>query len=116
MWCNNAMRTAALIIRGIVVMVAGITIVGCSLPARHNYVPHQGYVPDAKTAECIAEAVWIPIYGKENIEKERPFHAEVSNGVWTVTGSLPKSYQVGGVAEIEIQQSDGKILRVTHGK
>ena len=102
-------------------MMAGITIVGCSLPARHNYVPPQDYVPphvyvpDAKTAESIAEAVWIPIYGKENIENERPFHAEMSNGVWTVTGSLPENC-VGGVAEIDIQQSDGKILRVSHGR
>jgi len=34
--------------------------------------PKDGFVPDAKTAEKIAEAVLIPVYGEEQISRERP--------------------------------------------
>jgi len=35
--------------------------------------PTGGFVPHAKTAEKIAEAVLIPVYGEEQISRERPF-------------------------------------------
>jgi hypothetical protein len=79
-----------------------------------SYVPKDGFVPDKITAIKIAIAVWLPIYGK-TIYKEKPYSAELKNGVWFVQGSLPKG-SVGGVAEIAIQKSDGKILGVIHGK
>lgn len=74
-----------------------------------------GYVPDEKTAIEIALKVWIPIYGKETIETEKPYHATLKNGVWIVTGSLPNEMD-GGVAEAQILQKDGKVLKVIHGK
>ena len=77
--------------------------------------PKNGFVPDAESAVRIAEAVWIPIYGKESIERQRPFEARLQDGVWHVAGSLPKGIK-GGVALAEIQKTDEKILRVTHGK
>lgn len=82
---------------------------------RANYKPREGYVPDDQTAISIAIAVWNPIYGKENIEKEKPFKANLKNGVWTVTGSLPEGYD-GGTAIAEISKDDGRILRVIHGQ
>ena len=84
-------------------------------PQKHSFKPQEGFVPDAKTAMQIAESVWIPIYGEENIQNEKPFNAELLNGVWTVTGSLPKGF-VGGVALAEISKVEGCILRVSHGK
>ena len=86
---------------------------------RHSYVPDSGFVPNAATAVRIAEAVWIPIYGEAQIEKERPFTATLKNGVWTVIGSLeapPGLEVVGGVALAEIARRDGRILRVGHGR
>lgn len=77
--------------------------------------PPGGYVPDAETAKRIAEAVWLPIYGEKEIANERPFNAILSDGIWTVTGSLPYDC-CGGVAEIEIRKTDGKIIRVFHGE
>ncbi len=59
---------------------------------RNSYRPKKGYVPDEQTAIAIAVAVWTPIYGKEQIESEKPYKASLKNGVWTVTGSLPKGY------------------------
>ncbi|MBX7170889.1 MAG: YbbC/YhhH family protein [Pyrinomonadaceae bacterium] len=74
-----------------------------------------GYVPDEKTAIEIALKVWIPIYGKETIANEKPYHAILKNGVWTVSGSLPEDWD-GGVASVQITQKDGKILKIIHGK
>lgn len=85
----------------------------------HNYVPPGGYVAAETTAVQIAEAVLVPIYGKETIEKEKPLIATLSGDVWTVSGTLHNGFFVkknGGVALIEISKIDGKILRVTHGK
>lgn len=74
-----------------------------------------GYVPDEKTAIEIAIKIWNPIYGKEKIEQEAPYHATLKNGVWTVWGSLPEDMD-GGVAQARISQKDGKILKIIHGK
>jgi len=78
-----------------------------------SFKPKRGYVPDEQTAIAIAVAVWTPIYGKDHVESEKPFHAKLHGGVWTVTGSLPEGY-VGGTALAEIAQDDGRILRVIH--
>ncbi|GAB2789926.1 hypothetical protein HNQ93_003272 [Hymenobacter luteus] len=72
------------------------------------------YVPDATTAIKIAEAVWLPIYGKRIYEK-RPFKAVSKGAIWVVEGSLPDGMD-GGVPYIEINKMDGRIMRVTHGK
>ena len=77
--------------------------------------PQSGFIPDAETAITVAMAALIPIYGKDTIQKEEPFTASLSNGVWTVHGSLSKG-MVGGVAIAEISQKVGKILRVVHEK
>ena len=81
----------------------------------HNYKPARGYVPDAETAIRIALAVWEPIYGKKQIESEKPYRASLKDGVWTVEGSLPPNWR-GAVAIAEISASDGTILRVSHGR
>ena len=78
-----------------------------------SYKPKRGYVPDEQTAIAIAVAVWNPIYGKEQIETEKPYHASLRGGVWTVTGSLPEGWD-GGTAIAEIAQNDGRVLRVIH--
>lgn len=87
--------------------------------APHTYAPEIGYVPDAETAVKIAEAVLIPIYGQDNIASQRPFIAELRDGVWMVSGTLhcPEGSRcLGGVALIEIEKDDGTIVRVSHGK
>jgi hypothetical protein len=76
-------------------------------------MPPEGYVPNAQTAVAIAEAVLVPVYGKEKIEQEKPLHAVLSHGVWTVTGTLAEGWR-GGVAEVKISQRNGRILQLTH--
>ena len=80
-----------------------------------SFKPKDGFVPDEETAIRIAEAIWIPIYGKENIEREKPFKATLTHRVWTVTGSLPEGLK-GGAAIVEISKEDAKILKVIHEK
>jgi hypothetical protein len=92
-----------------------ISIILASVSQQHSYVPPKGFVPDAKTAIRIAVAVWSPIYGEAQTQSEKPFVASLKNGVWTVEGSLPKD-RAGGVAIAEISKSDGRILRVSHGR
>ncbi len=82
---------------------------------KHNYLPSNGCVPDAKTAIVIAVAVWSPIYGAKHIVGEKPYKAVLLNGIWTVEGSLPKPMP-GGVAIAEISKKDGRILNISHGK
>jgi hypothetical protein len=81
----------------------------------HSATPKDGFVPNEETAIQIAVVVWTPIYGKENIERQKPYKAWLKDGVWHVAGNLPKN-MAGGVAIAEIQKSDAKILRVRHGK
>ena len=82
---------------------------------KHNVIPENGYVPNEETAISIAIAIWNPIYGKERIAKKSPYNAKLTDGIWYITGSLPKNH-LGGVPEIEINQQTGQILRVSHGR
>src|ERR1051325_4821354 len=84
--------------------------------SKPSYVPPNGFVPDAATAVRIAEAIWIPIYGAEQIAKEKPFKVTLKEDVWTVTGKDLPHGTLGGVAEAEISKRDGRILRVIHGQ
>jgi len=89
-----------------------------------GYKPKAGFVPDSKTAVAVAEAVLIPVYGKEQVENERPFTATLKLGVWTIGGTLncfdAKGAKAtdcdGGVAVVRISKGDGRILYMLHGK
>ena len=87
-----------------------------------SVVPEDGYVPDSATAVKIAEAVLIPVYGKEKVESERPFKAELENGVWTVNGTVhcpdgkggDSPFCFGGAAQVKLSKADGRILEMIH--
>ncbi len=86
-------------------------------PGQHSYRPEQGYVPDATTAIAIAQAVWLPIYGKKTLDNERPFQAVLKDDVWTVKGTFHSHDRDarGGVAVAEISRIDARVIRVSHG-
>ncbi|MBI2386879.1 MAG: YbbC/YhhH family protein [Elusimicrobia bacterium] len=102
---------------GLVVALALSTALAATAkgPPKDPCNSKEGCVPNEETAIAIAVAVWNPIYGKEKIESEKPFHARLSKGVWTVEGTLPEGWK-GGTAEALIAKDDGRILRVTHYK
>ena len=100
-------------------LVGGATGTHYTKESKQCAKPVGGYVPNEETAVRIAEAVWIPIYGKDNIDGERPIKATLKNGVWMVQGTFhcPENYFCGGgVAEAEISKESGCILRISHGK
>ena len=105
------MKAAFIIISALVLATSSFA----AEETKHNYTPEAGYVPDAETAIRIALAIWEPIYGRKQIEGQKPYVAVLKNGIWFVNGSLPRG-SIGGVAEAEISKSDGRILRVSHGK
>src|SRR5215831_12325379 len=81
-------------------------------------------VPDAATAVRIAEPALIKVYGKHQIDYEKPLTAKLENGVWNVYGTLCCPDRngrrtceigkcVGGVAALKLRQSDGKILSIS---
>ena len=76
--------------------------------------PKDGFVPNEQTAERIAEAVLIPIYGEAEVRSERPFKAILANGIWTVRGTLPPN-SLGGTGVVRLAKSDGRILFMIHG-
>lgn len=75
----------------------------------------QGYVPDRTTAIQIAQVLFVRVYG-EKVLKKKPFIATLKNGeIWVVEGSVDEGVD-GGVPHIEIQKSDGKIVKLYHYK
>jgi NTF2 fold immunity protein len=87
--------------------------------------PKRAYVPDSETAVKVAEAVLVPVYGKSQVESERPFVAKLKTDVWTVSGTLhcpdaqggtTTTNCNGGVAVVEISRTDARILSMVHSK
>jgi hypothetical protein len=77
-------------------------------------------VPDSEAAIKIAEATLIPVYGKNKVISERPFHASLNDEVWTVTGTLHckdnKATCKGGVAIVRLSRAEGRVISMSHGK
>jgi len=96
-------------------LFATVSLFGNDDTKPHSVTPKDGFVPNEQVAIQLAVAVWTPIYGSENIERQKPYKTWLENGVWHVAGQLPKN-MVGGVAMAEIQKSDAKIIRVSHSK
>jgi hypothetical protein len=85
--------------------------------ADDNFVPKSGYVDKPEVAVGIAEAVAFGFYGRSEIEKQRPYLVKRLSDRWVIQGSwLYGSNVKGGVFEIEVASSDGKILRMMHGE
>lgn len=75
----------------------------------------KGFVPDESTAVKIAEAIWLPIYGKD-IYELRPFRGQLQgDSVWFVSGTLPKGMD-GGVPYAWILRKDCRVIGVGHEK
>lgn len=78
-------------------------------------LPSQGVVPDEVTAVKIAEAVFPPIFGDEEVSRYKPYHATLKDGVWTVYGTLKPNAR-GGTPMMKIQKYDGKVVEIWHSQ
>ena len=84
----------------------------------HKYYDRKnGLVPDKVTAEKIAEIILVNVYGEE-VKKQKPFIVTLKDNVWIIQGrwNYKNKNTAGGVAYMEIQKSDCKILKIIHGK
>ncbi len=96
------------------------TVALCQSTTKPRHAP----VPDSGAAIARAEAVLVPVYGKKQIESERPFTAALNGDVWTVWGTLRcpdgkgglTTDCVGGVAVVKIAKRDGRVLHMEHGR
>src|SRR5690606_30292655 len=105
--------------RNFYIIIFCITFILSCSPAKqiveHNVNMDMDYVPNEETAIKIAEAIWLPIYGIEVLDK-KPYTAVLINDeIWRVQGTIGLD-ELGGVPYIEISKKDCKILKVTHGK
>jgi hypothetical protein len=75
----------------------------------------QKVIKDKETAISVAEAILFSIYGKENIIRQRPYESYLINGYWVLNGTLPLDCE-GGTFLIILNSTDGKVIKLTHGK
>ena len=73
------------------------------------------YVPDEATAVRVAEAVLIPLHGRQQVEAQRPYTVSTpEKGYWLVSGSAPQG-QLGGTFAVWIKKI-GCIVNVSYTK
>ncbi len=111
--------------RGLPLIAAGvgataIVLLAQAEPARDvsqapEFWKKEGAVRSADVAIGIGEAIGRDYYGHEQIDQQLPLTAKLRKGVWQVRGTLPKG-MLGGVLEVDVQQSDGMVVRLTHSK
>jgi hypothetical protein len=82
----------------------------------NGFIPPDGFVPNKNTAVKIAEAVWLPVYGRK-ILSQKPYRAKLTDeGIWIVSGTLKGIFTLGGTAYIEIDKQTGTIIKMIHEK
>jgi hypothetical protein len=62
-----------------------------------------------------AELILFDMYGKENIERQKPYTIDYVDNHWIVRGNLPISLK-GGTFLIILEAHTGRILKISHGK
>lgn len=97
----------------VTVSLISILFIGCNQNNKVVTTPNTCY--DENSAIQAALSAWIPAYGTENIEKEKPYKANLNGNIWTVTGTLPAN-EFGGFAFAKIQKNDCKIIEISHEK
>lgn len=80
------------------------------------YQPPQDMIATADMAARIAETYLTSIYGEKIIRQELPLKVSHERDVWHITGKDLPPLWTGGVAEIDLCQSNGQVLRIVHGK
>ena len=84
--------------------------------ANHNIVDNKELIiKDSLTATNVAESILFKIYGKNNIESQKPYETYLIEKYWVISGTLPKGYD-GGTFLIIIDARNSQVLKITHGK
>ncbi|POY40093.1 hypothetical protein C3L50_05450 [Flavobacterium alvei] len=72
-------------------------------------------VKNSNTAIKIAEAILFEIYGKANIEEQKPYEKYLIKNYWVILGTLPEG-SLGGTFLIIIDARNAQVLKIIHGK
>lgn len=109
------MRTS-LCRRGVCASVLAVVslVTPSAMTQTHSYTPPGGMIPNEVVAREVAKVYLTAVYGKAQIKSQLPLLVSHKDKVWTVKGSFNRQHSVGGVAEIDLAQQDGKVLRLTH--
>lgn len=90
--------------------------IALSKKSQHNVVDNKKIIiNDSITAIEIAEPILFDIYGKEKIEKQRPYEIYLLENYWVISGTLPENY-LGGTFLLIIDARNSRIIKITHGK
>jgi hypothetical protein len=81
--------------------------------AAPNVLTARDAVPTEDAAAQIHAAVAGAVFGKEHIERQRPYIPIRDGEFWVVYGSLPGG-SLGGTAVTVIRASNGEVLRLVH--
>lgn len=83
---------------------------------QHNVIDNKSLIiTNKETAVKIAETILFEIYGKKNIENQKPYEIYKFENFYVILGTLPKN-SVGGSFIIIIDGTNSKILKISHGK
>lgn len=78
---------------------------------------HPDYVPDAKTAQRIAEAVLIGQFGEQRVNEQMPLVAQsTSKTSWLVQGHLKDVKGAGGNFGVWVNKHDASVKIMEHMK
>lgn len=106
----NNMKSKSLLVTATIILLC-VTAVG-------ETKLQSDLVPDEATAVAVAEAILFRIYGKKNIEAERPYKITLTDGEWYIFGSPPVDASggpvFGGAFHIVISQKDARVRSVGH--
>jgi hypothetical protein len=72
-------------------------------------------IKDKQAAIAVAESILFNVYGEEQIKMQRPYRVCKAEQYWVLSGKLPEGMK-GGVFEIALDEKDGKVIGLTHGK
>lgn len=90
--------------------------IALSKEKQHNVVNNETIIiKDSTSAIKITETILFDIYGKQNIEKQKPYEIYLLDKYWVISGTLPEDYK-GGTFLIIIDARNSRILKITHGK
>jgi hypothetical protein len=79
---------------------------------RNPALPKAGVISDAETAQRVAEALWIPLYGEAAVSRQKPFDAELKFNTWIVTGAAAPESALFAF----LLQADGRVLSIGLGR
>ena len=84
--------------------------------AQHNVIDNKTIIlKDKNTAINVAEVILFNLYGKENIQNQKPYKADLIDNYWVISGSLEEN-MLGGTFLIILDSRNSKVLKITHGK